>query len=154
MTFSKWLNCDSNFTEMYSYGSNWQYACIGSGKGLAPSWRQAITWTNNDPFHWRIYAALGGDEKFQSRPSLLASHGQPSLQGVIASTIAKKSHYVVVMLITFSREPSLYANCHLKVAIMPTNIQFVIFEHIVRFLGLGFSHREMSRVIGVSQGAL
>ena len=24
--------------------------------------RQAITWINDDPIHWRIYAALGGDE--------------------------------------------------------------------------------------------
>ena len=24
--------------------------------------RQAIIWTNADPIHWRIYAALGGDE--------------------------------------------------------------------------------------------
>ena len=33
-----------------------------SGNGLAPKSRQAITWTNDDPLHWRIYAALGGDE--------------------------------------------------------------------------------------------
>ena len=26
------------------------------------AWRQAITWTNAGPVHWRIYAALGGDE--------------------------------------------------------------------------------------------
>ena len=24
--------------------------------------RQAIIWTNADPIHWHIYAALGGDE--------------------------------------------------------------------------------------------
>ena len=24
--------------------------------------RQAIIWANADPVHWRIYAALGGDE--------------------------------------------------------------------------------------------
>ena len=29
---------------------------------LAPNKRQAITWTNADRFHWRMYAALGGDE--------------------------------------------------------------------------------------------
>ena len=27
-----------------------------------PNRRQAIIWTNADPIHWRIYAALGGDE--------------------------------------------------------------------------------------------
>ena len=35
---------------------------IGSGNGLAPNKRQAITWTNADLIHWRIYAALGEDE--------------------------------------------------------------------------------------------
>ena len=30
--------------------------------GLAPIRRQAIIWTNAGPVHWRIYAALGGDE--------------------------------------------------------------------------------------------
>ena len=24
--------------------------------------RQAVIWTNADPVHWRIYAALGGEE--------------------------------------------------------------------------------------------
>ena len=28
--------------------------------GLAPNRRQAIIWSNADPIHWRIYAALGG----------------------------------------------------------------------------------------------
>ena len=35
---------------------------IGSVNGLAPNRRQAITWTNADPAHRRIYTALGGDE--------------------------------------------------------------------------------------------
>ena len=35
---------------------------IGLGNGLAPKRRQAITWTNADLIHWRIYAALGEDE--------------------------------------------------------------------------------------------
>ena len=35
---------------------------LGSDNGLAPTRRQAIIWTNTDPIHWRIYAALGGDE--------------------------------------------------------------------------------------------
>ena len=29
---------------------------------MAPNRRQAVIWTNADPVHWRIYAALGGDE--------------------------------------------------------------------------------------------
>ena len=28
---------------------------------LAPNRRQAIIWTNTDPIHWRLYAALVGD---------------------------------------------------------------------------------------------
>ena len=27
---------------------------------MAPNRRQAITWTSDDPVHWRIYAARGG----------------------------------------------------------------------------------------------
>ena len=34
--------------------------------GLAPNRRQAITRTNVDPVHWRIYATLGEDELSQS----------------------------------------------------------------------------------------
>ena len=37
-------------------------ASIGSGNGLVPNRRQAIAWTNDDPVHWHIYAALGGNE--------------------------------------------------------------------------------------------
>ena len=48
-------------------GSNWQYASIGSDNGLALCRRQAIIWINADPIHWRIYAALGGDELLQKR---------------------------------------------------------------------------------------
>ena len=40
-------------------GFKLQWASIRSGNGLAPNRRQAITWTNADPFHWRMYAALG-----------------------------------------------------------------------------------------------
>ena len=29
---------------------------------MAVNRRQAITWTNDDPGHWCIYATLGGDE--------------------------------------------------------------------------------------------
>ena len=58
----KWYNSISNFTEICCQESNWQKASIGSGNGLVPNRRQAITWTNDGPVHWRIYAALGGDE--------------------------------------------------------------------------------------------
>ena len=61
----KWLFYYENFTEVCSYESNWQYPSIGSNNGWAPNRRQAIIWTNADPIHWCIYAALGGD-KFNS----------------------------------------------------------------------------------------
>ena len=35
---------------------------IGLDNGLALNKQQAIIWTNADLIHWRIYAALGGDE--------------------------------------------------------------------------------------------
>ena len=35
---------------------------MGLGNGLAPNRRQAITWADDGPFSWRIYAALGSDE--------------------------------------------------------------------------------------------
>ena len=60
---------DSNFIEICSQDSNWQYASIGLGNGLALNRWQAVTWTNDDPVHLRIYAALGGDElMFPSPP--------------------------------------------------------------------------------------
>ena len=64
MRFHEWkiLYFDSIFTEVCSQGPNWQYSSIGSDDGLAPTRRQAIIWTNADPFYRRIYAALGGDE--------------------------------------------------------------------------------------------
>ena len=31
---------------------------IGLDNSLVPNWRQAIIWTNADPIHWRMYAAL------------------------------------------------------------------------------------------------
>ena len=36
-----------------------QYVSIGSGNGLVPNRRQAITWTNAHTVHWRIYAPVG-----------------------------------------------------------------------------------------------
>ena len=48
----KWQNSDSNFTEICFRESNWWKASIGSGNGLAPNRRQAITWTNDDPINW------------------------------------------------------------------------------------------------------
>ena len=50
MRFFEWkyIDCDSNFTEVYSQGSNQQYSSIGSDNAVAPTWRQAVIWTNDD----------------------------------------------------------------------------------------------------------
>ena len=53
---------DSNFTEVCSWGSNWQKVSTGSGNGLALNRWQAIIWTNVDPVRRHIYPVLGGDE--------------------------------------------------------------------------------------------
>ena len=50
---------------MCSWASNKQYSSIGLDNGLAQNRLQSIIWTNADPIHWRIYAALGGDELIQ-----------------------------------------------------------------------------------------
>ena len=42
--------------------SDWQQSSIGLDNGLAPNRRQAINWIDSDPIHWRIFAALGGNE--------------------------------------------------------------------------------------------
>ena len=64
MHFHEWkiLPFDSNFSDVCSRGLNWQQVSVGSGNGLAPNRRQVIIGTNANPVHWRICAALGGDE--------------------------------------------------------------------------------------------
>ena len=57
MIWNAFLYFDQNFTQICSYVSNWQYPSIGLDNGF-----QAIIWTNADPIHWDICAALGGDE--------------------------------------------------------------------------------------------
>ena len=44
----------------------------GPINGLALNRWQAIIWTNADPIHWHIYAALGGDELTEEVNSRLA----------------------------------------------------------------------------------
>ena len=57
--FRDWtvLYFEYNFTEVCSWGSNWQQPSIGLDNGVAPNRRQAILWTKGD---WRIYAELVG----------------------------------------------------------------------------------------------
>ena len=54
----KVLNFKYILIKIYSLGSNWHYTSIGSDSGLAPNRWQAIIWSNDDPFLWRIYASL------------------------------------------------------------------------------------------------
>ena len=62
MTAISQMMFNFNFTEDCSSGTNWQWPSIGWDNGLAPKSRQAIIWTNANPIHWRIHAALEGDE--------------------------------------------------------------------------------------------
>ena len=55
-TFSRF---DSSYTEVYYQWSNLQYVIIDSDNVLAPHRRQVITWSNDDPVLWRIYATAG-----------------------------------------------------------------------------------------------
>ena len=62
MAFSKnfleW-KCPYFVTEV-SYDSHINYVVsLASGNGLVTAWRQAITWANDDPVHWHIYALPG-----------------------------------------------------------------------------------------------
>ena len=69
----KILNFDKKknhyLTEECYWSPNWQYPNIALDDGLAPNRRQAIIWSNIDPIHCRIYAALGADglHRFISR---------------------------------------------------------------------------------------
>ena len=60
--FNENIRIAIKISEIRSLESNWQYVSIGSGNGLTPNRRQAITWTNADPLHWRTYASLGLNE--------------------------------------------------------------------------------------------
>ena len=48
-------------------GPNWEWVSIGSGNGFygaidKPNRWKIITWTNDDPVHWCMYASLGLNE--------------------------------------------------------------------------------------------
>ena len=51
---------DDTFTEICSQESKWNQSSICSGNDWARKRCQAITWTNADLVHWRIYATLEG----------------------------------------------------------------------------------------------
>ena len=55
------LYLDSQFTEIYSKGSNQQRASIRSVNGFLLN-RQAIFFTNDALVYWRIFVSLGLDE--------------------------------------------------------------------------------------------
>ena len=59
-------------------------ASIGSGKGLAPTRRQAITWTNASPIQWHIYVALEGDE---------STNLVKQVTGMISNHLYEKGHH-------------------------------------------------------------
>ena len=59
----KCLFMKEKFHILFSITSKFsQWVNIGSVNGLALNRQQANTWTNDDPVHWHISAALGKDE--------------------------------------------------------------------------------------------
>ena len=85
----------------------------------------------------------------------MSSHGQPPFSGVLISPIATKAAWRIC--VDHIRLWTVVAGKLLSeaiVVIIPTTIQPVIIENIVRLSGRGVSHRELSRTIGVSQGAI
>ena len=90
--------------------------------------------------------------KLYGRPSLLSSPGQPFfLECWFLQQLQRQRGTSVT---TFSCEPSLCATylSQTQVAFITTNIRPVNIENIVRFSDL--SLRKMSRISGVSQGAI
>ena len=69
-----------------------QLSSIGSGNGLSPVRRQAITWANAYPVYWSIYAALGGDE-------LISSVKSPC-----QNTMGRKNAFMGVFLWNFQQD--------------------------------------------------
>ena len=52
------LEFQLNFIEICSLWLNWQCTIIDSDNGLVPNRRQAIVWSSNGGFYWRIYASF------------------------------------------------------------------------------------------------
>ena len=48
------------FPWFVSLAFNWQYVCTGSGNGLAPNRRHALTRTNDDPAPWHRHTCVTG----------------------------------------------------------------------------------------------
>ena len=66
ITFSSvlpWMNFEWNFIEICPLVSTHQCDSIGSDNGLVPIRRQAIIWTNDCMFNWRMYESLGPSER-------------------------------------------------------------------------------------------
>ena len=77
--FLEWqlLNFNYNFTEICSFGSNWQYKSIGSDNCLTPNRHQAIISTNDVLSYWRLYASLCLNELniFWPKPTSIFGRG-------------------------------------------------------------------------------
>ena len=97
-----------------SLGSNWQYIYIGSDNGLAPSMWQAIIWTNADPVHRRIYAALGGDE-LTAMESILHYYGwfKCNMDVHIMSCLLISSYMDLIHLTVSTPTQDVYSPTHI-----------------------------------------
>ena len=70
--FCQWkcLNFNYNFTEVCSSWSNRQLVSISAGNDLVLNSRQAITWTKNETFQWRIYVSQFNCTYIDASPDL------------------------------------------------------------------------------------
>ena len=59
---------------------------------MALSMPQAITWTNDDPVHWCIYVALGGDDLIAYWPMLTGISIKPPTESVLKLFMKAHKH--------------------------------------------------------------
>ena len=93
-----YINFDS--TEICSRGSSWYYVNIGSGNGLAPVWRQAITWTNVDQINDNelIFACSPGRCGSNIKSQILKFVSRIDILSIICKTSSGRCHKTSLMI--------------------------------------------------------
>ena len=86
------LNLKSKFHKICFQGPKWELTSTGLDNSRVPNRRQAIIWTNADPVHWRIYAALGGTWVNISSFLMSYTYQQLTLQ------LKRVDHYDIVII--------------------------------------------------------
>ena len=96
--------------------------------GLAPNRRQAITWTNADPVHWRSYVVLCGDESLRPCDVLMRQYNKSSLVQLITCRLFSSKPWSEPMLAlgTIFIEEKAFENVVCKMVIFLSRQQCVI----------------------------